>query len=253
MQQNFISILRYITILSDNTELFFSRSFEKQNLSSSRQIALLKIYENPGLTMSQLGQVTHYQKSAISKIVNELIEKSYITMTIDAQDRRIKHLYPTSKADQPIASILELRNWWLDQLFEGYSAQERETLYQCLIALARRSSIILVGEKINVQKNSYFYYAAVNALFYFSRAMFASMITVYLAGESLSTSEISLVASAFSLFAIVTQPICGLIADKIQSPKIVSIGCGALAICTGIAFVSTYAFILLFLLNGLDS
>ena len=97
--------------------------------------------------MSQLGELTHYQKSAISKIVNELIEKSYITMTIDAQDRRIKHLYPTSKADQPIASILELRNWWLDQLFEGYSAQERETLYQCLIALARRSSIMLVGEK----------------------------------------------------------------------------------------------------------
>ena len=147
MQQDFISILRYITILSDNTELFFSRSFEKQNWSSSRQIALLKIDENPGLTMSQLGELTHYQKSAISKIVNELIEKSYITMTIDAQDRRIKHLYPTSKADQPIASILELRNWWLDQLFEGYSAQERETLYQCLIALARRSSIMLVGEK----------------------------------------------------------------------------------------------------------
>ena len=170
--------------------------------------------------MSQLGELTHYQKSAISKIVNELIEKSYITMTIDAQDRRIKHLYPTSKADQPIASILELCNWWLDQLFEGYSAQERETLYQCLIALARRSSIILEGEKINVQKNSYFYYAAANALFYFSRAMFASMITVYLAGESLSTSEISLVTSAFSLFAIVTQPICGLIADKIQSLRL---------------------------------
>lgn len=87
MQQNFISILRYITILSDNTELFFSRSFEKQNLSSSRQIALLKIYENPGLTMSQLGELIHYQKSAISKIVNELIEKSYMTMTIAAQDR----------------------------------------------------------------------------------------------------------------------------------------------------------------------
>lgn len=31
MQQDIISILRYITILSDNTELFFSRSFEKQN------------------------------------------------------------------------------------------------------------------------------------------------------------------------------------------------------------------------------
>lgn len=101
------------------------------------------------------------------------------------------------------------------------------------------------------KKNSYFYYAAANALFYFSWAMFASMITVYLAGESLSTSQISLVTSASSLFAIVTQPICGLIADKIQSPKIVSIGCGVLAICTGIAFASTHAFFLLFLFNGL--
>lgn len=87
-----------------------------------------------------------------------------------------------------------------------------------------------------LKKDSYFYYASANALFYFAWAMFASMITVYLAGESLSTSQISWITSASSLFAIISQPICGLIADKIQSPKLVSIVCGALAIISGIFF-----------------
>lgn len=101
-----------------------------------------------------------------------------------------------------------------------------------------------------LKKDSYFYYASANALFYFAWAMFASMITVYLAGESLSTSQISWITSASSLFAIISQPICGLIADKIQSPKLVSIVCGALAIISGIFFAYTHSFLLLFLLNG---
>lgn len=102
-----------------------------------------------------------------------------------------------------------------------------------------------------LKKDSYFYYASANALFYFAWAMFASMITVYLAGESLSTSQISWITSASSLFAIISQPICGLIADKIQSPKLVSIACGTLAIMSGTFFAYTHSFLLLFLLNGL--
>ena len=101
-----------------------------------------------------------------------------------------------------------------------------------------------------LKKDSYFYYASANALFYFAWAMFASMITVYLAGESLSTSQISWITSASSLFAIISQPICGLIADKIQSPKLVSIVCGVLTIISGIFFAYTHSFLLLFLLNG---
>lgn len=152
MHNDIVSILHYVTILSDNTDLFFKRSFVKQNLSPGRQIALLKIYENPGLTMSQLGELTHYPKSPISKIVNELVEEAYITLEVDQKDRRIKHLYPTKKAEQQVFDILKLRDWWLDKLFDGYDNTKREELFKIMIDLAKRSSELLEGEKGNVKK-----------------------------------------------------------------------------------------------------
>lgn len=61
MQQDFISILRYITILSDNTELFFSRSFEKQFIIQSSDCPIKNLRESrpdhvtirPGDTLSE--------------------------------------------------------------------------------------------------------------------------------------------------------------------------------------------------------
>ena len=100
------------------------------------------------------------------------------------------------------------------------------------------------------KKGSYFYYALGNGMFYFSWAMFACIISVYLADTSCTATEISLITSASALFAMATQPICGFFADKFRSPKKVAIATAALAIISGIAFSYSKSFIFLFLLNG---
>lgn len=100
-------------------------------------------------------------------------------------------------------------------------------------------------------KGSYFYYAMANGMFYFSWGMFACIISVYLAGQGCSATEISLITSASALFAMVTQPVTGFLADKFRSPKIVAIICGVLTIFAGMLFAYTKDFIFLFLLNGL--
>ncbi len=100
------------------------------------------------------------------------------------------------------------------------------------------------------KKGSYFYYAMANGMFYFSWAMFASIISVYLAGIGCDATEISLITSSSALFAIITQPVAGLIADKINSPKTVSLVCAVAAIISGMMFAYSKSFIFLFLFNG---
>lgn len=100
------------------------------------------------------------------------------------------------------------------------------------------------------KRGSYIYYALGNGMFYFSWAMFACIISVYLADVQCSATEISLITSASALFAMATQPICGFLADKFRSPKYVAIITAFLAIISGIAFSYTKSFIFLFLLNG---
>lgn len=100
-------------------------------------------------------------------------------------------------------------------------------------------------------KGSYFYYAMANGMFYFSWGVFACIISIYLAGTGCSATEISLITSASALFAMVTQPVTGFLADKFRSPKIVAMICGVLAIIAGLLFAYTKDFLFLFLLNGL--
>lgn len=100
------------------------------------------------------------------------------------------------------------------------------------------------------KKGSYFYYAMANGMFYFSWAMFASVISIYLASLGCSATDISLVTSASAMFAIVTQPLAGFIADKIQSPQKVSVVSSIFTIVFGMLFAYSKSMIALFLFNG---
>lgn len=101
------------------------------------------------------------------------------------------------------------------------------------------------------KRGSYFYYALSNGMFYFSWGMFASIISVFLAGKNCSATQISLITSAASLFAMIFQPVTGFLADKIQSPKKVATICLILSLLCGMGFAYSNSFILLFLMNGL--
>lgn len=100
------------------------------------------------------------------------------------------------------------------------------------------------------KKGSYIYYALSNGMFYYSWGTFGAILSVYLAGIGCSATEVSLVTSAAPLFAMATQPLCGIIADKVKSPKLVSIGCLLLSAIFGILFAYSHNYLFLFLFNG---
>ena len=101
-----------------------------------------------------------------------------------------------------------------------------------------------------MKKGSYLYYALSNGMFYYAWGTFACILSVYLAGIGCKATEISLVTSAAPLFAMVTQPLCGIIADKLKSPKMVAIGNMILSAIFGLLFAYSHNYILLFLFNG---
>lgn len=102
-----------------------------------------------------------------------------------------------------------------------------------------------------LKKGSYLYYAMANGMFYYSWGTFACIISVYLAGVGCSATEISLITSAAPLFAMVSQPVCGMLADKLKSPKLVGIICLILCVICGMLFAYSHHFVFLFLFNGL--
>lgn len=100
------------------------------------------------------------------------------------------------------------------------------------------------------KKGSYLYYSLANGMFYYSWGTFACIISVYLAGIGCSATEISLITSAAPLFAMATQPLCGIIADRLKSPRLVGISCLILSALSGLLFAYNHHFVFLFLFNG---
>lgn len=101
-----------------------------------------------------------------------------------------------------------------------------------------------------MKKGNYLFYALSNGMFYYAWGTFACILSVYLAGIGCKATEISLVTSAAPLFAMVTQPLCGIIADKLRSPKLVAVGNLILSAIFGLLFAYNHNYIFLFLFNG---
>lgn len=102
-----------------------------------------------------------------------------------------------------------------------------------------------------LKKGNYFYYALTNGMFYFSFGVFACVLSIYLADRGCSATEISLISSAGSLFGMAIQPLCGMLADRIKSPKYVCIACMVFAAVFGVLFSTTSNLVFLFLFNGM--
>ena len=76
-----------------------------------------------------------------------------------------------------------------------------------------------MGSFVKRYKGSYFAYVLAYVGLFFSMAVFSSILSVYLTGIGKSASEVSLIASASSIFSVVTVPLAGYAADRVRSSK----------------------------------
>ena len=108
-----------------------------------------------------------------------------------------------------------------------------------------------MGSFVKRYKGSYFAYVLAYVGLYFSMAVFSSILSVYLTGIGKSASEVSLIASASSIFSFVTVPLAGYAADRVRSSKAFSAALLLSAGVLGVVFAQCRSVWALFLLNGL--
>ncbi len=69
-------------------------------------------------------------------------------------------------------------------------------------------------------KNSYFSYFLMYNFYYLSWALFSCLISVYLLGKGLKTSQVSLIVSASFLSSMLVQPIIGVLSDQFDTKRV---------------------------------
>ena len=125
------------------------------NQSTGRTLqTFLSFVREQGLTLPQMNllMILHYRgpceitrlveplqvgKSAVSQMVERLVQQGYVQRTASAQDRRARYLTITPLAEQVIRAGIAARERWLDEIPQALSAGEQEIVLQALKILNR--------------------------------------------------------------------------------------------------------------------
>lgn len=107
-------------------------------LSRVEADVLLFLHNNPGYdTAHDVVELRGLAKSYVSKAVEGLAEKGLLAPEEDRTDRRVVHLtlLPASRA--PLEAALGAQQAFLQVVYAGVTAEERETLGRVLRKIAR--------------------------------------------------------------------------------------------------------------------
>lgn len=147
------SFLKYISIIKRDTNRFFNIKLKKFNLGGGQQFFLIRIWENPGITMYDLARKGGFDKATVTKAVGKLMAEGYVVQETDPKDRRVKRLKVTDDAKAVVDYIYKIRDEWILQIIKDIPREEVLKLYEGLEKMALNSSASIC-EMNKMEKNN---------------------------------------------------------------------------------------------------
>ncbi|MEL6451640.1 MAG: MarR family winged helix-turn-helix transcriptional regulator [Pseudomonadota bacterium] len=90
------------------------------------------------LTASDIGARAQMHKTKISRAVQRLAERRYLTRTRDTDDRRVEHLALTAAGRKVYDDLRQIAQDYDEALVEGLPAGDAQRLRALLVTLAKR-------------------------------------------------------------------------------------------------------------------
>ena len=110
-------------------------SLEEIGLYGGQQFVLMALWENEGITHSELAEQLHVRPATITNALKRMERSGFVERRQDTEDQRVSRVYLTD-AGRNIRDAVE--GVWRDlegQTFGGFSSEERTLLDQFLIRI----------------------------------------------------------------------------------------------------------------------
>jgi DNA-binding MarR family transcriptional regulator len=105
---------------------------------------LLFLKSNPGCdTAAEIVQLQMMTKSHVSKAVDHLTERGFITQARDEKNRRRIHLTLTQAAEPVLTLALDAQNRIVAQMMDGVTQEDNETICRVIRHVSRNVSVAL--------------------------------------------------------------------------------------------------------------
>ena len=123
---------KLISILHRKTQIYLDKNLKSFNITASEVPVLLPLYHHDGMTQEELVVHTGLDKSAVTRILQGLIKKGYVTKEKDEHDLRYNriHLMPSAFTIQKeLYGVLDNLNHMIMHHFDD---EERTKTYDLL-------------------------------------------------------------------------------------------------------------------------
>ena len=141
------SNLRWITLLSRKTQVYFSSVLAPYDLTAAEQPFYMALYHAEGSTQEELTSLVYADKASTARRVKAMEEKGLLRREKDPEDRRRNRLYLTDRAkacfDDVHRDLLALDR----RLVEGLSDEEQEVLSRALRLMQKNMNRALAEQR----------------------------------------------------------------------------------------------------------
>ena len=114
----------------------FARALQARHTSVAEWVVLCRVRERPGITPGELAEALALTRGAVSKVIDKLEAKNWITGSTKPEDNRVQLLFLTRQGSRVLPELAKIADRNDQTFFAVLEADERATLRRLLSKLA---------------------------------------------------------------------------------------------------------------------
>ncbi|MBN2657331.1 MAG: MarR family transcriptional regulator [Spirochaetales bacterium] len=135
LKENLQELGHYLMHRSMSGYFQFAR---KHNLSYSQMFILGRLNKGGRASVSELSSMLDISNSAVSQLLDKLVQSGYIERREDPDDRRKKNHCISNKGEKVLKLSILARSSWMEELVGKISEEEAGELLPCLKRIVER-------------------------------------------------------------------------------------------------------------------
>ena len=144
------NMLLDLSVLNRNINKYYDAVLEQFGIGSGQLMVLLYINEHEGVTLQEAAKHCEVDKGTASKAIKTLLEEEYVAVSLDENDRRLKHLYLTESGNRIMKSIYEYRNACRKLLSKGCDFDVFEKNLEKIVANSKELSCEVLNTGLRI-------------------------------------------------------------------------------------------------------
>lgn len=125
-------VLREIGMIARALDSISNIEFKKFDLTKGQYLYLVRIRENPGIIQEKLAEMIKVDRTTASRAIKKLELNGFIEKRGDANNKKIKKLYPTEKGKRIYPLLKREHDYSNAVALKGLSESEVEALFYLL-------------------------------------------------------------------------------------------------------------------------